>query len=134
MPGLCQANSYISKDEALHTDFAVHLYNNHVEYKLTEERIKEIILSAYEIEKEFITDSLPVSLIGMNQNLMTQYIQFVTDQLLIQFRCKPVFNAKQPFDFMMQIAMKAKQNFFEGRPTEYKKADLSGSISFDEEF
>ena len=134
MPGLCKANSYINKDEALHTDFAVHLYNNHIENKLSEERIKDVILSAYEIEKEFITDALPVSLIGMNHALMTQYIQFVTDQLLIQFKCKPVFNVSQPFDFMMQIAMKAKQNFFEGSPTEYKKADLSGSMAFDEEF
>jgi ribonucleoside-diphosphate reductase beta chain len=86
-----------------------------------------------EIEKEFITESLPVSLIGMNAELMKQYLEFVVDGLLSQMGCEKEFNSKNPFEFMNQIALKTKQNFFEGRSTEYKSADLSGPISFDEE-
>lgn len=134
MKGLCQANALIQRDECLHYDFAIHLLNNHVVNKPSEEKIKEILLSALEIEKEFVSESLPVNLIGMNSKLMCQYLEYVTDNLLVQMGCKPVFNVEQPFDFMKQIALKSKQNFFEGRPTEYKKADLSGKISFDEEF
>jgi ribonucleoside-diphosphate reductase beta chain len=104
MQGLCNANSLIFKDENLHCDFAIHLINNHVENKPTEKRIKEILLSALEIEKEFITESLPVSLIGMNSNLMKQYLEFVTDGLLVKFGCKKHFNVEQPFKFMEQIA------------------------------
>jgi ribonucleoside-diphosphate reductase beta chain len=133
MPGLCDTNAFISRDEALHCDFAIHLVNNHLINKPTESRIREILLSALEIEKEFITESLPVSLIGMNSELMKQYLEFVVDGLLIQFNCEKEFNSKNPFEFMNQIALKTKQNFFEGRSTEYKTADLSGPISFDEE-
>lgn len=133
MPGLCDSNAFISRDEALHCDFAIHLLNNHIVNKLSEERIKEILLSALEIEKEFITESLPVSLIGMNADLMKQYLEFVVDGLLTQLECERVFNSKNPFEFMNQIALKTKQNFFEGRSTEYKSADLTGPISFDEE-
>jgi ribonucleoside-diphosphate reductase beta chain len=133
MPGLCDSNAFISRDEALHCDFAIHLLNNHIVNKLSEERIKEILLSALEIEKEFITESLPVSLIGMNADLMKQYLEFVVDGLLTQLECDRVFNSKNPFEFMNQIALKTKQNFFEGRSTEYKSADLTGPISFDEE-
>jgi ribonucleoside-diphosphate reductase beta chain len=100
MQGLCNANSLIFKDENLHCDFAIHLINNHVENKPSEKRIKEILLSALEIEKEFITESLPVSLIGMNSNLMKQYLEFVTDGLLVKFGCKKQFNVEQPFKFM----------------------------------
>jgi ribonucleoside-diphosphate reductase beta chain len=99
MQGLCNANSLIFKDENLHCDFAIHLINNHVENKPSEKRIKEILLSALEIEKEFITESLPVSLIGMNSNLMKQYLEFVTDGLLVKFGCKKQFNVEQPFKF-----------------------------------
>ena len=88
MPGLCNANALIFKDENLHCDFAIHLLNNHIENKPTEKRIREILLSALEIEKEFITESLPVSLIGMNSNLMKQYLEFVVDGLLVKFGCK----------------------------------------------
>jgi ribonucleoside-diphosphate reductase beta chain len=102
MQGLCNANSLIFKDENLHCDFAIHLVNNHLENKPSEKRIKEILLSALEIEKEFITESLPVSLIGMNSNLMKQYLEFVTDQLLVKFGCKKEFNVEQPFKFMEQ--------------------------------
>jgi ribonucleoside-diphosphate reductase beta chain len=133
MPGLCDSNAFISRDEALHCDFAIHLLNNHIVNKPSKERIREIILSALEIEKEFITESLPVSLIGMNAELMKQYLEFVVDQLLVQMECEKEYNVKQPFEFMNQIALKTKQNFFEGRSTEYKSADLSGPISFDEE-
>lgn len=133
MPGLCDSNTFISRDEAMHADFAIHLLNNHIVDKPSKERIKEIFLSALEIEKEFITESLPVSLIGMNANLMKQYLEFVVDGLLQQLECDKVFNSKNPFEFMNQIALKTKANFFEGRSTEYKSADLSGPISFDEE-
>jgi len=133
MPGLCDSNAFISRDEALHCDFAIHLLNNHIVNKPSNERIKEIFLSALEIEKEFITESLPVSLIGMNSELMKRYLEFVVDGLLVQLECDKVFNTKNPFEFMNQIALKTKQNFFEGRSTEYKSADLSGPISFDEE-
>lgn len=133
MPGLCDSNTFISRDEAMHADFAIHLLNNHIVNKPTKERITEIFLSALDIEKEFITESLPVSLIGMNADLMKQYLEFVVDGLLDQLHCDKVFNAKNPFEFMNQIALKTKTNFFEGRSTEYKSADLSGPIAFDEE-
>lgn len=133
MPGLCDSNVFISRDEAMHADFAIHLINNHIINKPSKEKIKEIFLSALEIEKEFITESLPVSLIGMNADLMKQYLEFVVDGLLSQLNCEKEFNSKNPFEFMNQIALKTKQNFFEGRSTEYKSADLSGAISFDEE-
>jgi ribonucleoside-diphosphate reductase beta chain len=134
MQGLCNANALIFKDENLHCDFAIHLFNNHIENKISEKRIKEILLSALEIEKEFITESLPVSLIGMNQNLMKQYLEFVVDGLLLKFGCKKEFNVEQPFKFMEQIAVETKGNFFESRTIEYQKAKLNEAISFDEDF
>ena len=134
MQGLCNANSLIFKDENLHCDFAIHLVNNHLENKPSEKRIKAILLSALEIEKEFITESLPVSLIGMNSNLMKQYLEFVTDQLLVKFGCKKEFNVEQPFKFMEQIAVETKGNFFESRTMEYQKAKLNEELSFDSDF
>ena len=134
MQGLGNANSLIFKDENLHCDFAIHLVNNHLEDKPSENRIKEILLSALEIEKEFITESLPVSLIGMNSNLMKQYLEFVTDGLLVKFGCKKEFNVEQPFKFMEQIAVETKGNFFESRTMEYQKAKLNETISFDSDF
>lgn len=133
MPGLCDSNAFISRDEAMHCDFAIHLLNNHIVNKPSKDRIKEILLSALEIEREFITESLPVSLIGMNAGLMKQYLEFVVDQLLIKLGCEIEFGSAQPFEFMNQIALKSKTNFFEKRPNEYKVADLSGPIIFDEE-
>jgi ribonucleoside-diphosphate reductase beta chain len=133
MPGLCDSNAFISRDEALHCDFAIHLLNNHISNKPSQDKIREILLSALEIEKEFITESLPVSLIGMNSDLMIQYLEFVVDGLLLQLGCDKEFNSKNPFSFMAQLTLRTKQNFFEGRSTEYKAADLSGPISFDEE-
>jgi ribonucleoside-diphosphate reductase beta chain len=134
MTGLCKSNALISRDEALHCDFAIHLLQNELKEKPSKERVKEILLSAIEIEKEFITESLPVSLIGMNSKLMIQYLEYVTDQLLIKLGVGAHFKSTNPFDFMIQIALESKQNFFEGRATEYKKADLNQKISFDEEF
>ncbi len=134
LQGLCNANSLIFKDENLHCDFAIHLLNNHLSTKPSEKRIKEIILSALDIEKEFITESLPVSLIGMNSNLMKQYLEFVTDQLLVKMGCTKEFNVEQPFKFMEQIAIETKGNFFESRTMEYQKAKLNETITFTEDF
>jgi ribonucleoside-diphosphate reductase beta chain len=134
MQGLCNANSLIFKDENLHCDFAIHLLNNHLEDKPSDKRIKEIMLSALEIEKEFITESLPVSLIGMNSNLMKQYLEFVVDGLLVKMGCSKEFNVEQPFKFMEQIAVETKGNFFESRTMEYQKAKLNETITFTDEF
>ena len=124
MPGLSFSNELISRDEGSHTDFAVHLHNNHVVNKVSEERIKEIILSALEIEKEFIIEALPVKLIGMNSDLMKQYLEFVSDRLLSDLGCAKVFNSTNPFDFMVNIALNGKTNFFEKRVGEYQKAGV----------
>jgi ribonucleoside-diphosphate reductase beta chain len=134
MPGLCNANSLIFKDENLHCDFAIHLLNNHCVNKPTETRIKEILLSALEIEKEFITESLPVSLIGMNSNLMKQYLEFVVDGLLVKFGCSKEFRVENPFKFMEQIAVETKGNFFEGRTVEYQKVKLNEGFSLTDDF
>jgi ribonucleoside-diphosphate reductase beta chain len=134
MQGLCNANSLIFKDENLHCDFAIHLLNNHVENRPSDKRIREILLSALEIEKEFITESLPVSLIGMNQNLMKQYLEFVVDGLLVKLELPKEFNVEQPFKFMEQIAVETKGNFFESRTVEYQKAKLNENITFAEDF
>ena len=138
MPGLSFSNELISRDEGMHTDFAVHLHNNHIVNKVSEEKIKEIILSALEIEKEFITESLPVRLIGMNADLMKQYLEFVTDRLLLDLGCSKEFNVKNPFDFMTNIALKGKTNFFEKRVGEYQKAGVNSAsiqdFSTDEDF
>ena len=131
MPGLSFSNELISRDEGSHTDFAVHLHNNHIQEKVSEERIKEIILSALEIEKEFILEALPVKLIGMNSELMSQYLEFVTDRLLSDLGCSKHFNSPNPFDFMVNIALNGKTNFFEKRVGEYQKAGVkSGDTSF----
>jgi ribonucleoside-diphosphate reductase beta chain len=134
MQGLCNANALIFKDENLHCDFAIHLLNNHCQNKPSEKRIKEILLSALEIEKEFITESLPVSLIGMNSSLMKQYLEFVVDGLLVKLGCKKKFNSENPFKFMEQIAIETKGNFFESRTVEYQKVKLNEALSFDEDF
>lgn len=134
MPGLCFSNELISRDEGLHCDFACHLYNNHIDFKLTESRIKDIILQAVEIEKEFVTDAIPVSLIGMNAKLMCQYIEFVADRLLQQLGCTKHFGSDNPFDFMDMINLDTKTNFFEKKVSNYRKAnvgDTAQDISFD---
>ena len=139
MPGLSFSNELISRDEGLHCDFACHLHNNHVVNKVPKERIREIISSALDIEKEFITDSLPVDLIGMNCDLMKQYLEFVADRLLLDLKCEKIYNAENPFDFMQNIALQNKTNFFEKRVAEYAKAnvgnkDSNNELSFNSEF
>ena len=140
MPGLTFSNELISRDEGVHCDFAVHLHNNHLVNKVPKERITHILTNALDIEKEFITESLPVSLIGMNAKLMTQYLEFVTDRLLVELQCEKVYNVTNPFDFMDMISLQGKTNFFEKRVSEYQKAGVlnndtrSEEISFDEDF
>ena len=121
MPGLAFSNDLISRDEGLHCQFACLLYNNYIKEKLPEERIKEIICSAVDIERVFITESLPVSLIGMNNKLMTQYIEFVADFWLSELGCSKVYNVSNPFDFMDMLSLRGKTNFFEKRLGEYTK-------------
>ena len=125
MPGLTFSNELISRDEGMHCDYACHLFNNHIENKISEQRIKEIICGALEIEKEFILEALPVRLIGMNSDLMAQYLEFVTDRLLVALGCSKVYNTENPFDFMQNIALQGKTNFFEKRVAEYQKAGVN---------
>ena len=124
MPGLTFSNELISRDEGVHCDFAVHLHNNHLVNKVPKERIKDIITNALDIEREFITESLPISLIGMNSKLMTQYLEFVTDRLLNELGCEKIYNTSNPFDFMDMISLQGKTNFFEKRVSEYQKAGV----------
>lgn len=138
LPGLCFSNELISRDEGMHCDFAVLLHNEHLANKVSEERIKEIILSALEIEKEFITESLPVRLIGMNQDLMKQYLEFVADRLLVDLGCSKVYNVACPFDFMENIALQGKTNFFEKKVGDYQKSGImnknTDTFAFGEDF
>lgn len=124
MPGLAFSNELISRDEGLHCDFACLLYNNHVVNKLSQDKIREIILDAVDIEKEFILEALPVKLIGMNSGLMAQYIEFVADRLLMELGNPKEFNATNPFDFMEMISIQGKTNFFEKRVGEYQKSGV----------
>ena len=140
MPGLTFSNELISRDEGVHCDFAVHLHNNHLVKKVPPKRIKEILVNALDIERMFVTESLPVSLIGMNAKLMIQYLEFVTDRLLVELGCKKEFNASNPFDFMDMISLQGKTNFFEKRVSEYQKAGVlnkeeeKDKFSFDADF
>lgn len=140
MPGLTFSNELISRDEGVHCDFAVHLHNHHLKNKVSKERITEILVDALKIEREFVTESLPVSLIGMNATLMTQYLEFVTDRLLVELGCDRVYNVTNPFDFMDMISLQGKTNFFEKRVSEYQKAGVLNKdteekkISFDADF
>jgi ribonucleoside-diphosphate reductase beta chain len=127
MPGLSFSNELISRDEGLHCDFACHLYSKHIVNKLPQQRVVEIISNAVEIEKEFITDALPVKLIGMNSDLMGQYIEFVADRLLVELGCPRIYNSSNPFDFMEMISLQGKTNFFEKRVGEYQKAAVANS-------
>ena len=140
MPGLSFSNELISRDEGLHCDFACLLYNDHLINKLPVETVQEIIKDAVTIEKEFVTDALPVKLIGMNSDLMCQYIEFVADRLLTELNCPKVYNSTNPFDFMEMISLQGKTNFFEKRVGEYQKAGVLNSdkdkpkFSLDEDF
>jgi ribonucleoside-diphosphate reductase subunit M2 len=123
MPGLCFSNELISRDEGLHCDFACLLYKKLVN-KLPESRIVEIITNAVEIEKEFVVDSLPVELIGMNSGLMCEYIEFCADRLLGALGCDKYYNAVNPFEWMEMISLQGKTNFFEKRVGEYAKSGV----------
>lgn len=123
MPGLSFSNELISRDEGMHCDFACLLYDQLVS-KLPEAQVKAIIMNAVEIEKEFVTDAIPVRLIGMNAEMMCQYIEFVADRLLMALGYSKVYNATNPFDFMELISLQGKTNFFEKRVGEYKKASV----------
>ncbi|MCH1402130.1 MAG: ribonucleotide-diphosphate reductase subunit beta [Schleiferiaceae bacterium] len=124
LPGLATSNEFISRDEGLHRDFACHLHNTHLVNKVPVERITQIIVEALDIEREFITESLPANLIGMNSKLMAEYLEFVTDHLLETLNCPKVYNTPNPFDFMDMISLEGKTNFFEKRVSEYKKAGV----------
>ena len=129
MPGLTFSNELISRDEGMHCDFAVHVHNNHLVNKVPKERIREILVDALNIEREFITESLPVRLIGMNADLMTQYLEFVTDRLLVQLEVEKEYHVENPFDFMEIISIEGKTNFFEKKVAEYQKAGVKRSAS-----
>jgi len=138
MPGLTFSNELISRDEGLHCDFACLLYSQ-LANKLPEEKVKAIITNAVEIEKEFVSDALPVRLIGMNAEMMCQYIEFVADRLLLALGCPKAYNATNPFDFMELISLQGKTNFFEKRVAEYQKSGVMGKkednvFSLDEDF
>ena len=138
MPGLCHSNELISRDEGLHTDFAVLMYKN-LKDKPSGETITQIIKEAVEIEKEFITESLSCELLGMNKELMSQYIEYVSDRLLKMFGIDLIYNSVNPFDWMELISVQGKTNFFEKRVGEYSnKANPNitnnNDISFDTDF
>ena len=124
MPGLTFSNELISKDEGLHTDFAVCLYKN-LNNKLEENVIYSIIKDAVKIEKQFINESIPCALIGMNSKLMSDYIEFVADRLIYQLGYKKLYNTKNPFEFMQLISMENKTNFFEKRVSEYSLSNIN---------
>ena len=139
MPGLSFSNELISRDEGLHCEFACLLYTQYIKNKLPQERVYEIILDAVRIEKEFITDALPVALIGMNADLMAQYIEYVADFWLQRLGYEKYYNTPNPFDFMTTISLQGRTNFFEKRVGEYQKAGVMGEkeavkFSLDEDF
>merc|ERR1712012_713113 len=135
MPGLTFSNELISRDEGLHTDFACLMFRHLVD-KPSQERIYEIVCNAVDIEIEFLTEALPVPLIGMNSVLMIQYIKFVADRLLLELDCDKLYNTTNPFDFMENISLEGKTNFFEKKVGEYQKAGMAmkGSCSEDAVF
>jgi ribonucleotide reductase beta subunit family protein with ferritin-like domain len=123
MEGLCKSNEFISRDESLHTEFAILLYSKIVN-KLSEEDVYNMMKEAVDIEIEFITESIPCNMLGMNSILMTEYIKYVADRLLVQLGYNKLYNTKNPFDFMQNIGMENKTNFFESRLSEYSKANV----------
>jgi ribonucleoside-diphosphate reductase beta chain len=138
LPGLTFSNELISRDEGLHTDFACLLYARLVK-KLDEEQVHDLIQNAVDCEIEFVTDTLPVRLIGMNADMMAEYIKFVADRLLFALGYSKLFNVKNPFDWMEMISLQGKTNFFERRVGEYQKANVmadavANTIAFDMDF
>lgn len=139
MAGLTFSNELISRDEGLHTDFACLLYNNHIQNRLSDDKVQKIITDAVEIEKEFVSESLPVRLIGMNAELMCQYVEFVADRLLVALNVPKVYNAENPFPWMDMINLQGKTNFFEKRVGDYQKSGVMADkekqkFSLDEDF
>lgn len=139
MPGLTFSNELISRDEGMHCDFACLLYNNHIQNKLPKDTVEKIITDAVTIEKEFVSDALPVRLIGMNSDLMCQYIEFCADRLLQTLGNPKVYNAENPFPWMEMISLQGKTNFFEKRVGDYQKAGVTADkekqvFSLDEDF
>ena len=139
MPGLSFSNELISRDEGMHCDFACLLYNKHIVNKLEKEKVTGLIIDAVKIEKEFICDALPVNLIGMNSELMSQYIEFVADRLLVALGVDKVYGVDNPFPWMDMISLQGKTNFFEKRVADYQKAGVMAEkdkqvFSLDEDF
>ena len=138
MPGLCQSNGFIARDEGMHTNFACLLYNKYTENKLSNEVLHEIISEAVDIEIEFIIESLPCNILGMNSDLMIEYIKFVANRLVVQLGHEELYPyVKQPFEFMNRICLENKTNFFELRVGEYQKELETiklDELDFDEEF
>ena len=139
MPGLSFSNELISRDEGMHCDFACLLYNDHLEHKLPKETVVEVIRDAVEIEKEFVSDAIPVALIGMNADLMCQYIEFVADRLLEALKIDKIYNVENPFPWMDMISLQGKTNFFEKRVGDYQKSGVMADrdkqvFTLDEDF
>jgi ribonucleotide reductase beta subunit family protein with ferritin-like domain len=139
MPGLCNSNNYIARDEGLHCDFAIMLYNKYVTNKLSQTDISVLIVEAVKIEKEFVLNALPVSLLGMNSQMMSNYIEFIADRLMSQIHYKtPWSGVKNPFPFMDKICLQNQTSFFDSRPTEYSKdtAPIAAfeDINFEDDF
>lgn len=137
MPGLCASNVAISRDESLHTEFAILLYH-YLKNKLSQDQIENIIKEAVEIETQFITESIPCNMLGMNSGLMSEYIRYVADRLVVQLGYSKIYNVSNPFPFMDRIALENKVNFFEERPLEYNRANVGKTdvydFSLDEDF
>ena len=129
MPGLCLSNEFISRDEGLHTEFAILLYS-YIKEKLPEEKIHRIVKEATEIECEFVRDSLQVKLIGMNSDLMTEYVKFCSDRLLSQLGYEKIYKVANPFKFMERIGLSNKANFFEHYVADYSKANVGKQDAF----
>jgi ribonucleoside-diphosphate reductase beta chain len=139
MPGLINANEFIRRDENSHVQTSIMLYNDlKEEYRLSEEVVYEIVTEALDIEKEFMTKSIPCSMLGMNEDLMCQYLEYVADQLLVQLNYNKKWNTKNPFDFMVNLSIENKTNFFEHRVSEYNKSGVGVSaeerqLTFDDD-
>ena len=133
MPGLCDSNELIARDESMHTDFAILLYSM-IENKISERVVHQMFIEAVIIEKEFICESLPCSLLGMNSDSMSQYIEFVTDRLLESLGYNKIWGTINPFDFMESMSIEGKTNFFESRPTQYQKASVLNTSTSNKNF
>lgn len=134
MPGLTFANELIARDEGCHCNFAVMLYNTELQNRLSEDVIYKIVTECVDIEKQFVTESLPVELIGMNSRLMCEYLEFVADRLLVDLGYNKVYEAKNPFPWMEQISLQPKTNFFEARVGSYQKAGVMNKSQEDRVF